>query len=63
MSLYQLTAHALLDLIKSGKTSPKEAYADVLGRIKAVDGKVKAYVRMASHQPDSIRENAGSHCY
>src|ERR1039457_5224639 len=52
MSLHQLTAHALLDLIKSGKTSAKEAYADVLGRIKAVDSKVKAYVRMVHHEPD-----------
>ena len=52
MSLHQLTAHALLDLIKSGKTSAKEAYADVLMRIKAVDPKVKAYVHMAHSEPD-----------
>ncbi len=30
MSLHQLTAHALLDLFKSGKASAKEAYDDVL---------------------------------
>ena len=29
------------------KLLAKEAYEDVLGRIKAVDPKVKAYVRMA----------------
>ena len=52
MSLHQLTAHALLDLIKSGKTSAKEAYADVLTRIKAVDPKVKAYVHTAAQEPD-----------
>jgi len=52
MSLHQLTAHALLDLIKSGKTSPKEAYADVLMRVLAVDPKVKAYVHMAHCEPD-----------
>jgi len=52
MNLHQLTAHALLDLIKSGKTSAKEAYADVISRIKAVDPKVKAYVRMAQGLPD-----------
>ncbi len=52
MNLYSLTAHALLDLFKSGKASAKEAYEAVLDRIKAVDPKVKAYVHMASHQPD-----------
>lgn len=52
MSLHQLTSHALLDLIKAGKASAKEAYADVMNRIKAVDPKVKAYVRMARNQPD-----------
>ena len=40
MSLHQLTSHALLDLLKSGQASPKEAYADVKSRIKSVDGKV-----------------------
>ena len=54
MSLHQLTAHALLDLIKSGKTSAVEAYTDVLTRIKAVDPKVKAYVRMVKNQPDFL---------
>jgi aspartyl-tRNA(Asn)/glutamyl-tRNA(Gln) amidotransferase subunit A len=52
MNLHSLTAHALLDLFKSGQVSPKEAYEAVLGRIKAVDPKVKAYVRMSSHKPD-----------
>ncbi|MDE2028918.1 MAG: Asp-tRNA(Asn)/Glu-tRNA(Gln) amidotransferase subunit GatA, partial [Candidatus Omnitrophica bacterium] len=52
MSLYPLTAHALLDAFKSGKASAKEAYEDVLGRIKAVEPKVKAYVRQAKTSPD-----------
>ena len=52
MSPHQLTAHALLDLIKSGKISAKDAYGDVLSRIKAVDGRIKAYVRMAQTEPD-----------
>ena len=52
MSLHQLTSHALLDLLKSGQASPKEAYGDVVGRIKAVDPKVKAYVHMAHGSPD-----------
>jgi len=56
MSLHQLTAHALLDLIKSGKTSAKEAYADVLKRVLAVDPKVKAYVHMAHCEPDFVGE-------
>jgi aspartyl-tRNA(Asn)/glutamyl-tRNA(Gln) amidotransferase subunit A len=56
MKLYPLTAHALLDLFKSGKASPREAYEAVLGRIKAVDPKVKAYVRLAKNQPDFAGE-------
>ena len=52
MNLHSLTAHALLDLFKSGKASAKEAYKAVLGRIKAVDPKVKAYVRLARSEPD-----------
>jgi len=52
MSPHQLSAHALLDLIKSGKTSAKEAYADTLTRIQAVDGQVKAYVHLACQEPD-----------
>ena len=52
MSLHQLTAHDLLDLIKSGKTSAKEAYADVLLRILAVDPLVKAFVHLRHCEPD-----------
>jgi len=52
MNLHSLTAHALLDLFKSGKASPKEAYEDLLDRIKQVDPKVKAYVHLADQKPD-----------
>jgi len=52
MSLHQLTAHELLDLIKSGKASAKESYDDVIARIKAIDPKVKAYVHPALQVPD-----------
>ena len=52
MSLHQLTAHALLDLLKSRQTSPKEAYSAVLERIKAVDPKVKAYIHLSHQEPD-----------
>jgi aspartyl-tRNA(Asn)/glutamyl-tRNA(Gln) amidotransferase subunit A len=52
MSLHQLTAHGLLDLLKSRQVSPREAYASVLERIKVLDPKVKAYVHMAHEEPD-----------
>jgi aspartyl-tRNA(Asn)/glutamyl-tRNA(Gln) amidotransferase subunit A len=51
-NLYSLTAHALLDLFKSGKASPAEAYESVLGRVARVDPKVKAYVHAAHQKPD-----------
>ncbi len=56
MNLHSLTAHALLDLFKSRKASAKEAYEAVLGRIKVVDPKVKAYVHMAHREPDFLGE-------
>jgi aspartyl-tRNA(Asn)/glutamyl-tRNA(Gln) amidotransferase subunit A len=52
MNVHSLTAHALLDLLKSGKASAKEAYEAVLGRIKAVDPRVKAYISPARNLPD-----------
>src|SRR5665213_1024659 len=54
MSLHHLSAHALLDLFKSGQATPKDAYSDVLKRILAVDPKVKAYVHMAHQEPDFL---------
>lgn len=46
MNLNELTAHEILDLIKTKKTSAKEVYASVYGQIQAVEDKVKAYVRV-----------------
>jgi len=56
MSLHQLTAHALLDILKSRQATPREAYEAVLERIKAVDPKVKAYIHLAHQEPDFSRE-------
>ncbi len=50
MSLHQLTAHALLEQFKARQASPQDAYEAVAGRIKALDGKIKAYVRLASQK-------------
>ncbi len=56
MKPHQHTAHALLDLFKTGQVTPKEAYADVVRRIKAIDPKVRAYVHMAHQEPDFLGE-------
>jgi len=56
MNLHSLTAHALLDLFRSGKASAREAYEAVLGRIKAVDPKVKAYISPVRNLPDFAGE-------
>lgn len=57
MSLYTLTAHALLDKIKSGQISAADVVAAFRKRIADVDGKVKALVRLG---PDAGRDNGGS---
>ena len=44
MELYQLTIHELHDMLKKGETTSEAITESVLGRIKAVDGKVKAYI-------------------
>lgn len=46
MSLNELTAHELVDLVRNKKTTSKEIHQDVLTQIKAHDGKVKAYLRL-----------------
>lgn len=46
MKLHELTAHELLDLLKQKKTTPEAIHQSVLGQIKAVDNKVKAYVHV-----------------
>ncbi len=44
MELYQLTIHELHDMLKKGETTSEAITESVLSRIKAVDGKVKAYI-------------------
>ena len=44
MELYQLTIHELHDMLKKGETTSETITESVLSRIKAVDGKVKAYI-------------------
>ena len=46
IELHQLTAHALIDLIKAKKTSPSEIYDSIRGQIQKSEKKVKAYVRL-----------------
>jgi aspartyl-tRNA(Asn)/glutamyl-tRNA(Gln) amidotransferase subunit A len=52
MNLHELSAHKLLELYKAKQASPKEVYDAVSARIKDIDPKVKAYVRLASRPPD-----------
>jgi aspartyl-tRNA(Asn)/glutamyl-tRNA(Gln) amidotransferase subunit A len=44
MELYNFTIHELHDMLKKGETTSQAITESVLGRIKAVDGKVKAYI-------------------
>lgn len=53
MKLNELTAHEILDLVRSKKASPQEIFDAVVGQVKAVDSKVKAYVRLAAHPWDA----------
>ncbi|MCX5686345.1 MAG: Asp-tRNA(Asn)/Glu-tRNA(Gln) amidotransferase subunit GatA [Candidatus Omnitrophica bacterium] len=45
-NLYSLTAHALKELMKKDGLNPSKISEDVFGRIEAVDGRVKAIVRV-----------------
>jgi aspartyl-tRNA(Asn)/glutamyl-tRNA(Gln) amidotransferase subunit A len=45
MNLHELTAHEILELIKTKKASAQEIFGDVSSHIDRVDPKVKAYVR------------------
>src|SRR3990172_8854375 len=44
MELYELTIHELRDMLRNGETTSKAVTEAVLGRIKAVDNKVGAYI-------------------
>jgi len=59
MELYNLTIHELHDMLKKGDTTSEAITESVLGRIKSVDGKVRAYItvteeaaRMQSREAD-----------
>lgn len=59
MNLNQLTAHELLDLLKTKKTTAQEIYKSVAGAIHSLDKKVKAYVRTS----DKFEENTSNSKY
>ncbi len=50
MELYELTIHELHDLLKKKETTSRAATESVLGRIKAVDGRVKAYLSVTADE-------------
>ncbi len=52
MSLNQLTAHELLDLLKQKKTTGEAIYNDVIAQIKKSDGNVKAFLRLSQNPGD-----------
>jgi aspartyl-tRNA(Asn)/glutamyl-tRNA(Gln) amidotransferase subunit A len=51
MNLNTLTAHELLEKLKNKKTTSQEIISSLYTRIKEVDSKVKAYVRLNQGQP------------
>ena len=50
---YKLTAHALREAVRNGETTAVEATQSYLDRIKAVDGKVQAYIDVWKPTPCS----------
>ena len=44
MELYEYTAHELVDMLESGKTTSVEITKSYFNRIKEIDPKVRAYV-------------------
>jgi aspartyl-tRNA(Asn)/glutamyl-tRNA(Gln) amidotransferase subunit A len=44
MELFDLTIHELNDMLRKGETTSRAVTESVLGRIRAVDNKVKAYI-------------------
>ena len=55
MELYDLTIHEVQDRLKKGETTAVAVTESILGRIKAVDDKVKAYITVTA---DNAREQA-----
>jgi aspartyl-tRNA(Asn)/glutamyl-tRNA(Gln) amidotransferase subunit A len=57
MNLFQLTAHEILDQIKSGKLTSQSVLAGVGARARAVNGKTNAFIRFS----DSVEPASGDH--
>jgi aspartyl-tRNA(Asn)/glutamyl-tRNA(Gln) amidotransferase subunit A len=55
MELFDLTIHELHELLRKGETTSEAITESVLGRIKVVDGRVKAYVTVTA---DAARAQA-----
>ncbi len=53
MNLFAQSAHELLDQIRSRAISPEDIDDSVRGRIAAVDGRIKAYVRLRDREKNS----------
>lgn len=51
MKFNELTAHEILDLIKSGKANPADIYKSVTNAVKKNDPAIKAYVRTCENIP------------
>lgn len=60
MSLNELTAHELLDFIRTQKTSSGEILDSLLNKIERTDEKVKAYVRTFAGQADLMTTDAAT---
>jgi len=61
MELYKLTAHQLLEKLETKETSSEEIVSAVDKRIKEVDSKVKAYVRVdKTNERTQEREGRGT---
>ncbi|MCB9757711.1 MAG: Asp-tRNA(Asn)/Glu-tRNA(Gln) amidotransferase subunit GatA [Candidatus Omnitrophica bacterium] len=52
MSLNELTAHEILGLIKTKKTTPNDVYQSVISAVREKDSAVKAYVRTCENNAD-----------
>lgn len=53
--LHSLTAHRLKELMEKGEVKPSDILSDLLDRVKALDGKIKAFVR--TNKPDAGKIN------
>ena len=58
MELFNSTIHDLHDMLKKGETTARAVTDSVLGRIKAVDGKVKAYITVTEEKARRQAEEA-----